>query len=115
MRVPSRQQAMQEVAERLAELVNVDQNEIRLEADGVVETGPFTFAVEWKGAGIAGPVAAAIAQVRRHDDIRGAVVPLVAVPYMGDAGRKRCTEADVAWIDLSGNARIFAPGLRSLI
>jgi len=42
-------------------------------------------------------------------------VPLVAVPFMGDAGRKLCAEADVAWLDLSGNARIFAPGLYILV
>lgn len=123
MRVPPEQQAMQQVAERLAELVNVDQNKIRLgadhrapHADGLVEAGPFTFVVVWKGAGLAGPVATAIEQVRRYArDIGGAVVPLVVVPFMGDAGRKRCTEAEVGWLDLSGNARISAPGLRILV
>ena len=34
---------------------------------------------------------------------------------MGDVGRERCIEAGVGWLDLSGNARIFAPGLRILI
>jgi hypothetical protein len=31
---------------------------------------------------------------------------------MGDAGRRLCEEAGVAWLDLSGNAAITAPGLR---
>ncbi len=123
MRVPSEQQAMQQVAERLSELVNVDQNEIRLgtshrapHADGLVEAGPFTFVVEWKGAGSAGTVVKAIKQVCRYaNDIGRFVVPLVAVPFMGDVGRERCIEAEVGWLDLSGNARIFAPGLRILI
>ena len=34
---------------------------------------------------------------------------------MGDVGRERCAEYDVSWMDLSGNARIVAPGLRILI
>jgi hypothetical protein len=37
---------------------------------------------------------------------------MVAVPYMGEVGRRVCEEANVAWLDLSGNARIFAPGIR---
>jgi hypothetical protein len=123
MKISSQQQAMQQVGERLAELVNVDQGEVRWEAtngapsaDSVLSAGPFIFVVEWKGAGATGPVAAAIEQVRSHvKDIGGAVVPVVAVPFMGEAGRERCAEAGVAWLDLSGNARIFAPGLRILV
>ena len=34
---------------------------------------------------------------------------------MGDIGRERCAEYGVSWRDLSGNARIVAPGLRILI
>ncbi len=35
---------------------------------------------------------------------------MVAVPFMGDTGRRLCAEAGVSWIDLSGNAWIDAPG-----
>jgi len=122
MKVPSEHVAMQEVAARLAELVGVDWSEIRLETghgapqhDGIIAVGPFTFVVEWKGSGLAAQVATAVEQVQRHAvDIDGAV-PVVAVPFMGEAGRERCAEADVEWLDLSGNARIFAPGLRILV
>lgn len=38
------------------------------------------------------------------------LVPVVAVPYMGETGRRLCAEAGVSWIDLSGNAWIEAPG-----
>ncbi len=123
MKVPAHQKAMQQIAEQVTELVNVDPNKVHWEetkgasdADGVLSAGPFTFVVEWKGAGGAGPVAAAIEQVLRsakHMD--RVIVPLVAVPFMGNAGRERCAEAEVAWLDLSGNARIFAPGLRILV
>jgi hypothetical protein len=34
---------------------------------------------------------------------------------MGPVGRRRCEDAGVAWLDLSGNARIFAPGIRVLV
>jgi hypothetical protein len=34
---------------------------------------------------------------------------------MGAAGRERCEAAGVGWLDLSGNARIVAPGLRLII
>jgi hypothetical protein len=43
------------------------------------------------------------------------IVPLAAVPYMGNAGRLACDEAGVGWIDLSGNARIVTGGTRVII
>src|SRR5690606_22869756 len=33
-------------------------------------------------------------------------------PFMEKAGRELCDKAQVSWLDLSGNARITAPGLR---
>lgn len=122
MKVPPEHVAIQEVAARLAALLGVDQSEIRLEKshgapqrDGIIAVGPFTFVVEWKGSGLAAQVATAVEQVQRYAvDIDGAV-PVVAVPFMGEAGRERCAEADAAWLDLSGNAKIFAPGLRILV
>jgi len=39
-------------------------------------------------------------------------VPLLVVPFMGEVGARRCAEAGVSWLDLSGNAQIVAPGLR---
>jgi len=38
-------------------------------------------------------------------------IPLLVVPYMGETGRRLCEEHEIAWLDLSGNARIKAPGL----
>ena len=122
MKVPPEHVAIQEVAARLAELVGVGQSEIRLETghgapqrDGIIAVGPFTFVVEWKNSGLAAQVATAVEQVQRYAaDIDGAV-PIVAVPFMGEAGRERCAEVDVAWLDLSGNAKIFTPGLRILV
>lgn len=120
MEIPSEHQAMKQVAARIAELANVDQSEIQLRAhanvDHIVEAGPFTFVVDWKSSGAAAAVAASIEDLRHLAEEVGAnIVPLVAVPFMGESGRQRCADADVAWVDLSGNARIFAPGLRILI
>lgn len=121
MKVPSRHLALQEIAVRLAELVGVDPNSVRpktlhgSQCVEIIESGPFAFVVEWTGSGMTARVATAIEHVRRHSvGVEGAI-PIVAVPFMGEAGRKRCEEANAAWLDLSGNARIFAPGLRILV
>ena len=39
------------------------------------------------------------------------MVPLLAAPYMGETARAYCEENGVAWLDLSGNGRIVAPGM----
>lgn len=83
--------------------------------DLFLEAGGLTFLVEIKkGTGIA-DVALAIEQVRRYTeswqqaapaDKKDSVVPLVVVPFMSDAARKRCAEERISWLDLSGNAGI---------
>lgn len=117
MKPPSKQQALSQIVERLAELVDVDQSDVRsqcvLSPDGKFRLGQYTFVAEWKSSGAAAPVTAAIEQVRADArDINSDVIPLVVVPFMGEVGRERCAEAGIAWLDLSGNARISAPGLR---
>jgi hypothetical protein len=123
MKVPSQQQALRQVAERLAELIHVDYLKVHWEAGGgnsiagcLLRAGPFAFVVGWRNAGAAGQVSAAIEQLRKlavEND--GAVIPMVAVPFMGEAGRRTCAEAGIAWLDLSGNALIKAPGLHILV
>ncbi|MBU1239865.1 hypothetical protein KJ865_09145 [Myxococcota bacterium] len=122
MNILSEQHAMKEVTARLIELVGVSQSEVRIETghgaaqhDGAIAVGPYTFLIEWRGLGVAAQVASAIEQVQRHTSRIDGVTPLVAVPFMSEAARVRCAVADVAWLDLSGNARIFMPGLRIMI
>lgn len=113
-------QAIPLITQRLAELLNVvptraqitdeDLRNKELEVDVVIEFAPFTFAIAWEGSGRTGPVARAIESTQRATSATDSI-PLLAVPYMGEAGRKRCEDANVAWLDLSGNARILAPGL----
>ena len=47
----------------------------------------------------------------RKGDTKKDVIPLLVVPYMGETGRQFCEKHELAWLDLSGNARIKAPGL----
>lgn len=85
-------------------------------ADLVAAVAGRTFVVEFRQSTGAAPVAAAAAQVRGLARRCGQrVVPLLAVPYMGDAGRRACQEAGVGWVDLSGNAHLVAPGLRVVV
>ena len=70
------------------------------------------FVLECKASSSVSPVKAAIEHLRSlslHAELP--VIPLVCVPFMGDAGRKLCEEAGIGWIDLSGNGRIMGPGL----
>ena len=68
--------------------------------------------LEWKRLGSVGHVAAAAEQLRlaRHS-FPYEVIPVLAVPYMGEAAQERCERAGLSWLDLSGNARIVAPGI----
>ena len=55
------------------------------------------------------------AAARLHNAIRmsdGSSIPLVAVPFMGEVGRRVCQDNAVNWLDFSGNGRIVAEGLR---
>ena len=114
---------MREVAERLAELLDFSASEAEIRhvpapirVDAVIEVGGRTFAVEWKAASAAAPIAMAAEQARESAARVGEeVIPLVAVPFMGRVGRERCEEAGVGWLDLSGNAGISAPGIRVLV
>ncbi len=114
---------LQEVVVRLAAILDAPRSRVRLQtwrgtvrSDAVARIGRHTFVIEWKDSGRAGPVATAAQQVKRAaaKHSRGAI-PIVAVPYMGDAGRDACERAGVAWLDLSGNARLVAPGIRVII
>jgi hypothetical protein len=89
--------------------------------DQVLRAGDLVFAVEWKAAGDAANVGSAVRQLKAFAQAwkerrrpRG-LVPIVAVPFMGETGRRLCAEAGVSWVDLSGNAWIEAPGRQTRI
>lgn len=119
MLIPGDNQAIAQIVEMLGKLVGEgpSTSDVCREpeingADAEVEIGQFTFLIEWKGQGTVASVARAITQVQRSPNGYGrGAIPLVAVPYMGPSGMKECEKAGVSWVDLSGNARISAPGL----
>ncbi|RLB65738.1 MAG: hypothetical protein DRI90_01200 [Deltaproteobacteria bacterium] len=82
----------------------------RSEVDLVVYSSTHRFFIEARAAATAGPVTKAARRVRElARDSRATA--LVVVPYMGKTGRRALRELGVSWLDLSGNARISAPGL----
>ena len=116
-------QAIRQASERLVEILQKwgRESSVRYDANcrgssflfnSVVTAGRYFFALEWKSSGALGPVAHAVQQLKREtSDLPCSVIPLVAVPYMGEAGRAHCEQYGVGWLDLSGNTSIVAPGL----
>jgi hypothetical protein len=109
---------MRQVLERLAELLGTSVAELKAKEppaglDALIGAKPFTFAIQWRTAGDAGPVALALRALQAA--AKGTVLPLVAVPYMGPVGRELCQAAKVGWLDLSGNACIVARNLRVVV
>jgi hypothetical protein len=82
-------------------------------ADLVVTASGKTFVVKVLANASAGPFAAhAMSVASAAKQLRKGSIPLLAVPFMSDAGRERCAAVEVSWFDFSGNARIVAPGIR---
>lgn len=112
--------ALQHTAERLAELFEVRPQDVLIEAETDAATGVrirvagFHFQVEWRASGKVDVVARGV-RALQHADSSPTLVPLLVVPYMGAAGQRRCRDAGVAWLDLSGNAHIVVPGLRIVV
>lgn len=119
----SEKEALERVAKLLEEWLNVSENEAQVSwnlpdknIDGCISIKNHNFSIEIKSASNSAQVSSAIQTLKRFRSLlEGSAIPLVAVPFMGEVGRKLCKEADVSWIDLSGNADIYAPNLRILI
>jgi len=119
---PSEKQLVAEVPAVLASLLDVPEREIKVEAsrapnaDLVVRAAGHSFLVDVLGAVSPGPIvahaerlASAVRQLRRK------ATPLLAVPFMTEAGRRAAEGARIPWFDLSGNAHMVAPGLRVIV
>ena len=121
MRVPAGHQTTRLATERLTEILRatgpVADPSFGVDAgygrwDAVVTAGSHTFVVECKSSGSLSQIAMAVHQlVQAHERFPDPVIPLLAVPYMGESARAHCEQNGVAWLDLSGNARIVAPGI----
>lgn len=118
MKPPPAAQALQEVARRLGEWLEGRARVVRpagsasSRADAVIRVGAHAFLVEWKASGDVGGVSAGLRRLASaREGSRARRIALLAVPFMGEAGRRICDESEVSWLDLSGNARIDAPGV----
>lgn len=114
--------AIREIPERLAALLNASASEIDLapvedvpsfgtwDPNLLLQVDEFTFAVEYKSSSRAEQVGSALRVIESASEL-ASVIPLLVVPFMGDVGRRLCKEAEIAWMDLSGNAWIHRPGV----
>lgn len=108
-----------EVLRQLAKLLEVPQERVKVErapasgkesVDMIVRAGNYTVVFEFKPTGQAAAATVAARQARLFaDKLRKPAIPVVAVPYMGEVGRRICEEAKVSWLDLSGNAHLIGP------
>ena len=110
MRVPREHIAIRQVADRLAEIFEIPGHAVSrcFEApyvngqnwDAVFSVAPHSFAVEWKRSGSLNQVALEIHQMgEARDGFPDGVIPLLAVPYMGEPARERCAQAGLPWLD----------------
>jgi hypothetical protein len=114
MSLPSEREAITLVVDRLSELIGRRATRVAADGKGAEARIAFpgrTFTAVWR----AGSSVAAVASGLRALESSGHAIPLLAVPHMGEAGRALCEAGGVAWLDLSGNACVEAPGLRVVI
>lgn len=112
---------LQDAILRLRELLGVDERDAPASfdvsvdgwaIDALVECRGLRFALEWKSSGSLGHVFRAVHQLLQLQDLLPeSTIPVLAVPFMGRSARLHCEGRGVAWLDLSGNARIRAPGV----
>ena len=74
-----------------------------------------TFAIEIKSASSIDRLIPAIKNLKSITHERSNVIPVLAVPFMGETGRELCAMEKINWFDLSGNIHLDAPGLKIII
>ena len=115
-------QDIESAVERLAVLLDVCRSDLAVQIDDLNGGGALVeaivsgvyhaFIVEFKSASSLASVALVTSQLKiASSNFPKTFVPLLVVPFMPQSGREHCREAGVSWLDLSGNARIVAPGL----
>jgi hypothetical protein len=115
--------ATREAVQHLVDLLGAQSTELRRletvrspEADALVEIQGVRYLIEVKSASDGAALAPALDRLREATGrVRGKVVPLLVVPFMGELGQKLAESAGVSWMDLSGNARVLGPGVRIVI
>lgn len=120
MKPPSGKQAASLIIDLLADLLGTPPKAIRLREAKATNAFDFSIAlpgrrllVECKSSAAVGPLAAGIDGLKQFAEAnQGGSLPLIVVPFMGEVGRDLCEKSGLSWLDLSGNAKIVAPGLR---
>jgi len=119
----SEKEALEKIEDLFAKWLKVSKSKIRLKDQyhdkkvyGFFNAGRYEFIVDIKSGSNSAQITSAI-QFLKNNRIqpRESLIPLIVVPFMGDVGRKLCEDSGVSWVDLSGNADIFAPNLRILV
>jgi hypothetical protein len=112
-------QASSEVPGLLAKLLEIPESRVsirrgkkELGTEFIIKAGEHTFLVDFRSSSARAPLLLSLIRFNEKGrDNRKDGIPLLVVPYMGETGRRLCEEHEIAWLDLSGNARIKAPGL----
>lgn len=120
MKPPTEKQAAPEIVELLADLFDSIPGATKIQHVGATERYDYAisiaghrFIAEYKRNASSGSVAAAIDGLRPYAETKAAArLPLIVVPFMGQVGRQLCDQSRMSWLDLCGNAKILAPGLR---
>ena len=107
IRIPKKE-ALQKVANLLEEWLNASEGEARISynlpdknIDGYISIKNHDFSIEIKSESNSAQVYSAIQALKSISSLfEGSAIPLVAVPCMGEVGRKLCKEAGVSWLDL---------------
>lgn len=122
MQIPREPLAVQQATECLADILGVasasEDAEYQVgtsdgrEWDAVLWAQGRCFVLEWKRSSSFGAVTSAIRHLEMvQSSFSPEAIPLLAVPYMGKPAQELCAETKLAWLDLSGNARIVLPGI----
>lgn len=122
MKIPRASIAIRQVADRLEEIFGfselaedthiAERSDDGGQLDAVFAVRGLILGVKWKRSGSIGHVATAIRQLEMFKHrFPDEAIPILAVPYMGEAAQDLCARAEHSWLDLSGNARIIAPGI----
>jgi len=100
-----------------SELLGVESNAVLVAdpipgADLALHAFEKLFVIKYKASASIIPLKAAIEHIRKSSFLSNVqAIPLVCVPFMGEAGRNVCEDAGIGWFDLSGNGRIMGPKL----
>lgn len=85
------------------------------EVDATVFVKDVTYLIEYKQNGDVSSVINGIQYLRKVKSNKNNIIKTLVVPYMHALGRQHCKEAEISWLDLSGNANITGPGIRIII